>query len=81
MPRQLESFSLRTSIEPEIKNDSDSTVDSLKGKELDDMILDRVSKGYTFDAVALVKKHYGYTTTEARQFIDDLSDGHPNEQS
>jgi len=39
------------------------------------MILDRVSKGDTFDAVALAKKHYGYTTTEATQFIDELSDG------
>jgi hypothetical protein len=41
--KTLKSFSLRTSLDSEIKIDSDSTVDSLKGKELYDMILDRVS--------------------------------------
>lgn len=72
--KALASFSLQTNIEPELKINSDSTVDSLKGKELDDMILDRVSKGDTFDAMALVKKHYAYSTTEAKQFIDELTD-------
>jgi len=71
--KALNSFSLRTSIEPEIKIDSDSAVDLLKGKDLDDMILDRISKGDTFDAIALVKEYYGYNTTEAKRFIDELT--------
>jgi hypothetical protein len=71
--KALNSFALRTSIEPEIKIDSDSTVDLLKGNDLDDMILDRISKGDTFDAIALVKEHYGYNTTEAKRFIDELT--------
>jgi hypothetical protein len=73
--KALEFCSLRTSVDSEIKIKSDSTVDSLKGKELDDMILDRISKGDKFDARALVKKHYGYSTTEAKQFIDEMTDG------
>ncbi len=69
----IKSFTLHTKLETDLKLDSDSTSDSLKGKELDDMILDRVSKGDRFDAMTLVKKHYGYSTTEAKKFIDELA--------
>jgi hypothetical protein len=71
--KALKLLSLQTSLESEIKLKSDSTVDLLKGKELDDMILDRISKGDRFDAMALVKKHYSYSTTEAKKFIDELT--------
>jgi hypothetical protein len=71
--KALKSLSLRTNLEQELKIDSDSTVDSLKGKDLDDMILDRIMKGDRFDVMALVKKHYGYNTTEAKKFIDEMT--------
>ncbi|RKZ43718.1 MAG: hypothetical protein DRQ58_12220 [Gammaproteobacteria bacterium] len=66
-------FSDYTRLESDIKIESDSTGD-FKGKVLDDMILDRVVKGDTMDAMALVKKHYGFSTTDAKNFIDELMD-------
>ena len=65
-------FSKYTKIEEEIKFVTDSSKD-LSGKALDDMILERISQGDQFDAIALIKKHYGYSTTEAKQFIDELT--------
>jgi len=66
-------FSDWTRIESDDKFKTDSTV-QLDGKELDDMILDRIIKGDKFDAIVLAKRHYGYTTTEAKKFIDELTD-------
>ena len=65
-------FGERTTIDDEIKIVTDSSKDDLSGKELEDMILDRIARGDKFDARALVKKHYGYSTTEAVKFVDDL---------
>lgn len=73
-------FSDYSRIETDIKIESDST-GNLKGKALEDMILDRVIKGDTIDAITLVKQHYGYSTTDAKKFIDELTDNLSNRQS
>lgn len=70
----LNYFSQRTRLEPELKFKTDSTGKDLTAKELDDMILDRVLKGDRFDAMDLLKKHRGYSTTKAKQFIEELAD-------
>jgi hypothetical protein len=64
-------FSKFTQVEEQIKIKTDSS-GKLEGKALDDMILDRISKGDIMDANNLAKQHYGYSTTEAKKFIDDL---------
>lgn len=64
-------FSKYTELEEELKFVTDSNKD-LNGKKLDDMILERISQGDKLDAIALVKRHYDYSTTEAKQFIDEL---------
>lgn len=64
-------FSKHTKVEEEIKFVTDSSKE-LSGKALDDMILDRISQGDEFDAIRLIKRHYGYDTTEAKQFIEEL---------
>ena len=69
----LNYFSQRTQVEPELKFKTDSTGKDLMAKELDDMILDRVLKGDKFDAMDLLKKHRGYSTTKAKQFIEELA--------
>jgi hypothetical protein len=67
----LASLSDFLQIEEEVKIKSDSSV-KLQGKELDDMILDRIAKGEMMDARNLVRVHYGYSMTEAKHFIDEL---------
>lgn len=66
-------FSERTIIDDEIKIVTDSSKDGLSGKELEDMIIERIERGDHFDARRLVKRHYGYSTTEAVKFIDEMS--------
>lgn len=61
-----------TQVEAEIKIKTDSS-GKLEGKELDDMILDRITKGDIMDANNLARQHYGYSTTEAKQFIEEMS--------
>lgn len=78
--KALAYFSDYTQLESDIKIESDSTGD-FKGKALDDMILDRVVKGDTMDAITLVKKHYGYSTTDAMKFIGELMDSVSSHQS
>ncbi len=58
-------------IEADNKIESDSS-GKLTGKKLDDMILDRISKGDKIDAINLVQRHYNYSTTEAKLFVDEL---------
>ena len=58
-------------IEKNNKIESDSS-GKLEGKELDDMIMDRVSKGDKIDAIKLVQRHYDYSNTEAKLFVDEL---------
>tara|TARA_R110002072_G_scaffold6364_7_gene37596 strand:- start:6861 stop:7856 length:996 start_codon:yes stop_codon:yes gene_type:complete len=60
-----------TKIETDNKIESDST-GKLEGEKLDDMILDRISKGDKMDAIKLVQRHYNYDTTEAKLFVDEL---------
>ena len=69
----LELFSKKTNIEEEIKFVTDSGKDKLSNKEVEDLILERISQGDDFDAIRLIKRHYGYDTTEAMQFIHDLT--------
>ena len=71
--KTLAFFSDHTRIESDIDFETDSTV-QLDGKALDDMILDRITKGDKLDAMALAKQHYGYSTIEAKNFIDELTD-------
>jgi hypothetical protein len=66
-------FSERTTIDDEIKIVTDSSKDGLNGKELEDMIIERIERGDHFDARRLVKKHYGYSTTEAVKFIEEMT--------
>ncbi len=35
-------------------------------------LLDMVQQGNTIDAVIVAKDLYGFTTTQAKQFVDDL---------
>jgi hypothetical protein len=78
--KTLAYFSAYTQLESDIKIESDSTGD-FKGKALDDMILDRVVKGDKIDAIALVKKHYGFSTTDSIKFIGELMDNVSNLES
>ena len=78
--KTLAYFSDYTRLESDIKIESDSTGD-LKGEVLEDMILDRVVKGDKMDAIALVKKHYGYGTTDSIRFIGELMDSVSSHQS
>jgi hypothetical protein len=64
-------FSKHTTVEEEIKFVTDSSQD-LSGKAFDDMILERISQGDDFDAIRIVKAHYGYNTTEAMRFIEEI---------
>ncbi len=66
-------FSKRTTIDDEIKIVTDTSKEGLSDKDVEDMILDRISRGDHFDAIRLVKRHYGYNTTEANQFIDEFT--------
>ena len=58
-------------IETDNKIQSDSS-GKLEGKELDDMILDRISKGDKLDAINLVQRKYNFNSTEAKLFVDEL---------
>lgn len=58
-------------IEKDNKIESDST-GKLQGKKLDDMIMDRVSKGDKIDAIKLVQRKYNFNSTEAKLFVDEL---------
>ncbi len=61
-----------TQLEAEIKMKTDSS-GKLEGKELDDMILNRITKGDIMDAIHLARQHYGYSTAEAKKFIEEMS--------
>lgn len=50
----------------------ESSREELSGAELDDKILDLVMEGETISASYLVRKAYGYNTTEAKNFIDEM---------
>lgn len=78
--KTLAVFSERITIDDEIRivTDSRSNQNELSGKKLEDMILERIAKGDKFDAMALAKKHYGYSTTEAKQFVDELINEQPS---
>ncbi|MBL1141557.1 MAG: hypothetical protein HND53_05935 [Proteobacteria bacterium] len=71
--KTLALLSKRTNIDDEIKIVTDSSKDGLSGKELEDMILDRITRGDHFDATHLIKRHYGYSTTDAVKFIKEIS--------
>ncbi len=58
-------------IETDNNIESDST-GKLQGKKLDDMIMDRISKGDKIDAIKLVQRHYDYSNAEAILFVDEL---------
>lgn len=73
-------FSEFTQVADEIKLETDSSGE-FKGKELDEMILDRITKGDKLDAISLVQRHYGYSTTEAKIFVEDLIEHQPGKQS
>jgi hypothetical protein len=66
-------FAERTPTEEEVRFVTDSGKD-LSNKEMEDMILERIAQGDHLDAMKLAKKRYGYSTTEAKQFIDNLTD-------
>jgi hypothetical protein len=78
--KTLEYFAGYTQLEIDIHINSDSTGD-LKGQVLEDMILDRVVKGDKMDAITLVKKHYGFSTTDSIKFIGELMDNVSNLES
>lgn len=67
-------------IEADIKIESDSN-GKLTGKKLDDMIIDRISKGDKIDAIKLVQRHYNYSTTEAKLFVDELMSHQSSEKT
>ncbi len=46
--------------------------EELEGKELEDRILDLLERGDKIGATALVKTKYGYSTTEAKNFTDEI---------
>ena len=69
--KALEVMGSYTSIDEEIKFVTDSSKE-LSGKALDDMILERLSQGDEFDAIRIVKANYGYNTTEAVNFLEEL---------
>ena len=75
----LSCFAAHTRVDEAVAITTDSTA-NLQGKELEDMILERLDRGDRFEAIALVKSHYGMNTSAARQFLDELSgsDGNQN---
>ena len=44
----------------------------LKGKDLEDRILDLAERGKIFEAASLARQRYGYSLTESKIFVDEL---------
>ncbi len=58
-------------VEPQIKSTSDYT----SGKaalNIENQILEHVEKGNKVEAISLVRMKYGYSLTEAKQFVENL---------
>ena len=49
-------------------------LDDLSEEELDQKILEYCDSGHSIDAVKLLRKHRGYSLSEAKKFIDELAD-------
>ena len=62
----------KIAIEPEIKIKSDCTSNQ-SGKNLDDRILDLAERGDAMEAIKLVRIKYGYSLSEAKEFVEKLS--------
>jgi hypothetical protein len=59
------------SIEPEIKLTSDYTLGK-SAQNVEDQILDQVERGNTMEAITLARMKYGFSLTEAKQFVENL---------
>jgi hypothetical protein len=69
--QMLNSLQQKITVEPELKLKSDYT-SSRSSKNLDDQILDLAERGRKIEAVKLVRIKYGYSLTEAREFVEKL---------
>ncbi len=58
-------------VEPEIKIKNDYTSNK-PDKSLDDQILDLAEHGNQMEAITLVRMRYGYSLTEAKEFVENL---------
>ena len=58
-------------VKPELSLATDTT-SSTENNRPDDVILDLAMRGKIFQAITLVRKTYGYSLTQSKQFVDDL---------
>ncbi len=68
----LKLFCHHTKFEHEIQVVTDSSKKELSDQEAEDMIIERISRGESIDAIELVRKHFGYNLEEARKFVKEL---------
>jgi hypothetical protein len=71
IPNILNSLKKLIVIEPEIKSTSDYT-SGKAAKNVEDQILEHVEKGNKVEAISLVRMKYGFSLTEAKQFVENL---------
>ena len=69
--KALKMLGKRLSGEPDSKI-RNAAWEELEGKELEDRILDLLERGDAIGATAFVKTKYGYSTTEAKNFTDEM---------
>ena len=69
--KALKILGKRLPVEPDWKI-RNAAWEELEGKELEDRILDLLERGDEIGALALVKTKYGYSTTEAKNFVDEM---------
>lgn len=60
---------------PDHEFTNDMTIDPVSRAEAEARILELAQSGDKFTAVKLARKHYGYSLTEARNFVDGLVNG------
>lgn len=58
-------------VEPEWKI-GNANWEELEGHDLEDRILDLLDRGDEIGATTLIRRKYGYSTTEAKKFADEL---------
>jgi len=67
----VDALKTKVTVESEIKIESDYTSNK-SDKNLDDQILDLAERGKKMEAITLVRMKYGYSLTEAKEFVENL---------
>ncbi len=75
----LESLAFQLNVPPRPAAEAESSLaapdwDRATDHELDEEILRTVETGDTFAAIRLLRQRHGYSTTQAKQFVDELTE-------